>query len=156
VYGFIDRADPVEELNTFDVANPASPMGERFQTTVPQQFLFLMNSPLVVEQVRNVINRNEFLVQKSDEDRIRFLYELFFARVPSDEEIRSGLDFLATTSPEQPLHSLNAGSQEFVGQVKQRPKGGPGGKPKVSHKPLTAWQEYAHALLLTNEASFVN
>jgi len=52
--------------------------------------LFLMNSPLVIEQVRNVVNRDAFQNASSDEDRIRFLYELFFQRPPVDEEVRAG------------------------------------------------------------------
>ena len=45
VYGYVDRADPIEEFNTFDVANPSAPTGKRYETIVPQQALFLMNSP---------------------------------------------------------------------------------------------------------------
>ena len=28
VYGYVDRADPIEEFNTFDVANPSAPHRE--------------------------------------------------------------------------------------------------------------------------------
>ena len=45
VYGFVDRGDPDEVLNTFDFASPDTPMGKRYETIVPQQALFLMNSP---------------------------------------------------------------------------------------------------------------
>ena len=90
IYGYIDRADLVEVLNTFDFASPDMPMGRRYETTVPQQALFLMNSPLVIEQVRTVVNRPEFKKQQTDEDRIRYLYELFFQRLPLQEEVRHG------------------------------------------------------------------
>jgi len=79
IYGYIDRADLVEELNTFDFANPASPMGKRYETTVPQQALFLMNNPLVIEQVRSVVERADFKARETDEARIRYLYDLFFS-----------------------------------------------------------------------------
>ena len=96
VYGYVDRGDLEEVLNTFDFASPDTPTGKRYETIVPQQALFLMNSPLVIEQVRNVVNRDAFQDSDSDEERIRFLYELFFQRPPSDEEIRVGKEFVAT------------------------------------------------------------
>src|SRR6185295_1171859 len=96
VYGYIDRGDLAEVLNTFDFANPDMPTGRRYETTVPQQALFLMNSPLVIEQVRKVVNHDEFKNRNSDADRIRYLYELFFQRPPSEEEIRDGEQFVAT------------------------------------------------------------
>jgi hypothetical protein len=85
IYGYIDRADLVEVLNIFDFASPDMPMGKRYETTVPQQALFLMNSPLVIEQVRDVVNRKEFKERKTDEDRIRYLYELFSAPPLAEE-----------------------------------------------------------------------
>src|SRR5438093_11864821 len=92
----------VEVLNTFDFASPDMPMGKRYETTVPQQALFLMNSPLVIEQVRNVVERKQFKEQKTDEDRIRYLYQLFFQRLPLEEEIRNGKEFVrAHRQPEE-------------------------------------------------------
>ena len=79
----MDRTNPDEVLNTFDVAAPTMTMGKRYETTVPQQALFLMNSPLVIEQVRTVVNREAFQDAASDEARIAFLYELFFQRLPN-------------------------------------------------------------------------
>jgi hypothetical protein len=160
VYGYVDRADLVEVLNTFDFASPDMPTGKRYETTVPQQALFLMNSPLVIEQVRNVVERKEFKQQKTDEDRVRYLYELFFQRLPTEEEVRDGLEFVAAhPEPDKPV----AGASGFepvanvIGQRdKQRRQFNPPGPSRSSRKPLTGWQEYAHALLLTNEASFVN
>ena len=80
----------MEVLNTFDFASPDMPMGKRYETTVPQQALFLMNSPLVIEQVRNVVERKQFKEQKTDEDRIRYLYKLFFQRLPASGGNPSG------------------------------------------------------------------
>jgi hypothetical protein len=157
VYGFVDRGDLVEVLNTFDFANPDMPTGKRYETTVPQQALFLMNSPLVIEQVRNVVNRGAFKDQDTDEGRIRYLYELFFQRPPSDEEIHDGAEFVAALQAETPSTAENipAVAPTVFGQANRR-RGNNQGKPAPRHKSLTGWQEYAHALLLTNEASFVN
>jgi hypothetical protein len=158
VYGFVDRADLLEEFNTFDVANGTAPTGKRYQSTVPQQALFLMNSPLVIEQVRHVVQRSEFRNQASAPDRIRYLYQLFFQRLPSDQEIAAGQEFIrrrfqagmtaSQVRPATPQTELVAQAAEHSGAV-------PGGaQRKVA--PLGPWQEYAHALLLTNEAAFVD
>src|SRR5262245_10480458 len=136
-------------------------MGKRYETTVPQQALFLMNSPLVIEQVRKVVNRTQFKNQKTDEDRIRYLYELFFQRLPLQEEIRNGIDFIAefqardkSVSPAADAESVHgAGPVNKRRPPADRSSSAPSRTPR---KPLSGWQEYAHALLLTNEASFVN
>ena len=160
IYGYIDRADLVEVLNTFDFASPDMPTGKRYETTVPQQALFLMNSPLVIEQVRNVVERKEFKERKTDEDRIRYLYQLFFQRLPLQEEVRNGIDFVEAYREPEKAVSDGAGIRpgtDVVAQMKKRPRDAqPPAASRTTRKPLSGWQEYAHALLLTNEASFVN
>jgi hypothetical protein len=173
VYGFVDRGDLADVLNTFDFPSSDTPMGRRYQTTVPQQALFLMNSPLVIEQVRSVVNRNAFQNAASDEERIHFLYELYFQRQPTDEEIRAGREFVAAfvasgSAPAAAAPAPNAGRGAAAGRGGRgglgrgagrgrgalgRGAAAPVAQPRV---PLTGWQEYAHALLLTNEAAFVN
>jgi hypothetical protein len=41
VYGYIDRSNLPELFNHFDFANPDLTTGKRYETTVPQQTLFL-------------------------------------------------------------------------------------------------------------------
>jgi hypothetical protein len=166
IYGYVDRGDLSEVLNTFDFPNPNTPMGKRYETTVPQQALFLMNSPLVIEQVRNVVNRDAFQDADSDEGRVRFLYELFFQRPPTDAEIRTGQEFIASFQPQAAAgpapnagaRGANAGARGARGAQGARGQAqrGRGGAAAPVRLPLTGWQEYAHALLLTNEAAFVN
>ena len=167
VYGFVDRANPDEVLNTFDVATPAMTTGKRYETTVPQQALFLMNSPLVIEQVRTVVNREAFQGAASDEARIAYLYELFFQRLPTENEVSMGKTFVAefqasapepaaAPAPAPPGRGRRGGPlDQPQGARGQARRGGRGPAP-APRLPLSGWQEYAHALLLTNEASFVN
>ncbi|HEX4998424.1 MAG TPA: DUF1553 domain-containing protein, partial [Terriglobia bacterium] len=186
VYGYVDRADLVEVLNTFDFPSPGSPMGKRYETTVPQQALFLMNSPLVIEQVRNVVNREEFQNAASDASRVRFLYELFFQRPPTDEEVLLGSDFVesfrardaAPTTAATPAGrgargaranangnaaaqrgargARGANANANAAQRGARVQQGRGAQNVPARLPLNGWQEYAHALLLTNEIAFLN
>src|SRR5436309_11886601 len=55
IYGRVDRSDVADVLVNFDFANPDLPTGRRHETTVPQQALFLMNSPLVIEQAKTLV-----------------------------------------------------------------------------------------------------
>jgi len=169
VYGYVDRGNLEEVLNTFDFATPGTATGKRYETIVPQQALFLMNSPLVIEQVRNVVNREAFQDAASDEERIRFLYELYFQRPAADGEIRAGRDFVATFQAADARVESNpdaAGARGARGERGARgARGAPGPRGQGQGRgrgaaavrlPLSGWQEYAHALLLTNEAAFVN
>jgi hypothetical protein len=168
IYGYVDRADLSEVLNVFDFPNPNAPSGKRYETTVPQQALFLMNSPLVIEQVRNVVNRDAFQDSESDEARIRFLYELFFQRPAIPTEVSAGKQFIAEFQAEdarveaapnaggQRAGARGRGAQARGAQQAARGQGRGRGGAAAVRLPLTGWQEYAHALLLTNEAAFVN
>src|SRR5262249_20657889 len=57
VYGFIDRQFLPGVLRAFDFANPDMHSPQRLDTTVPQQALFFMNSPFVVERARALVER---------------------------------------------------------------------------------------------------
>lgn len=95
VYGFIDRTQMAEFMRHFDVANPALPTGRRHETIVPQQALFRMNSLLVIEQARNVVEREEFTEAQNDEARVKALYEIIYQRWPKPEEMKLALAFIA-------------------------------------------------------------
>jgi hypothetical protein len=53
VYGFIERQNLPGIFKTFDFASPDSTSARRFTTTVPQQALFLMNSPFSIDIARS-------------------------------------------------------------------------------------------------------
>jgi hypothetical protein len=54
VYGFIDRQNLDGVYRTFDFAVPDATSPKRFVTTVPQQALYLMNSPFIQEQAKRL------------------------------------------------------------------------------------------------------
>ena len=95
VYGFIDRQNLPGVFRTFDFASPDSTSPQRFQTTVPQQALFLMNSPFVAEQAKGVMNRVEPAEPRT---RIGKLYEIVYSRPPASDEIMLGLQFVGDGS----------------------------------------------------------
>ena len=52
VYGYIDRGNLPELMAHFDFSDPDMPNSKRTTTIVPQQALFLMNSPMAVDVAR--------------------------------------------------------------------------------------------------------
>jgi hypothetical protein len=86
LYGFIDRQNLPGILRAFDFASPDATSPLRFQTTTPQQALFLMNSPFIVERAKDLIARPDVASRARIEDRVTRLYELAFQRPPTREE----------------------------------------------------------------------
>ncbi|HEV3260230.1 MAG TPA: PSD1 and planctomycete cytochrome C domain-containing protein [Gemmataceae bacterium] len=102
VYGFIDRSNVPGLFRTFDFPSPDTTSPQRYQTTVPLQALFLMNSPFVVEQARSLVNRPEVAKQPLEEAKIQTLYRLLYGRPADAEEVALGLGFVRG----QPGHAL--------------------------------------------------
>ena len=150
IYARINRASLPEVLNHFDFANPDMTSGKRYETIVPQQALFMMNSPLVVELAKNLVNRKDFQALDSSEERIKLLYELVYQREADEKDIEMGLIFIGD-SPETPTYG---GGQQVA--AKPANNRGRNNNRNRMRAPLGAWEKYAHALLQTNEASFIN
>jgi hypothetical protein len=94
VYGFIDRQNLPNLFRTFDFANPDATNPRRFYTTVPQQALFLMNSPFVLEQARHLVQEPEFERLAPARGRIEYLYRAAYQRKPAGEEVSLAEQFL--------------------------------------------------------------
>jgi len=165
IYGFIDRQNPADVLVNFDFANPDMTSGKRHQTTVPQQALFFMNSPLVVESAKNLVGRKDFSALSTDEDRVGFLYAAIYQRKASLEEIQLGLEFVSQEPSKErvaaaaPAANIRRGQGPGANMMAANRPGMMrrlGQQGTQSRAPLNAWQEYAHALLQANEFCFVN
>jgi hypothetical protein len=128
VYGFIDRQNLPGMYRTFDFASPDTHAPQRFTTTVPQQGLFLMNSPFALQQAKALAARPEVAGPSQPELRIDALYRLLYGRPPSAEEIELGVRFVDEAS-----------------RGRQPPE-----------TKLTPWEQYAQVLLLANEFAFVD
>ena len=102
VYGFIERQNLPGIFKTLDFATPDQSSPQRFHTIVPQQALFLMNSPLAADQARALARR---VVGKDDAEKVGSLYRQLLGRSPSKEEVNLALTYLmapdkATLTPE--------------------------------------------------------
>lgn len=98
LYALIERQNLPGLFRTFDFANPDTSNQRRFHTTVPQQALFLMNSPFVLERARALTQRPELKSATSTDAKIRAAYEVLFQREPARDEVQLGEKFLSTAS----------------------------------------------------------
>jgi hypothetical protein len=87
VYGFIERQNLPAMFRTFDFAGPDTHSPKRPYTTVPQQALFLMNSPFALQQAMHLAQREEVKQAATDDQRIIQLYHLTLGRAPEDDEL---------------------------------------------------------------------
>ena len=96
IYGFIDRQNLPGVFRTFDFASPDSSTPQRYQTTVPQQALFLLNHPFVLERALAIVKRAGDLAEPKM--ALRQIYKSIYAREPDAEEVRLGMQFIERSS----------------------------------------------------------
>jgi mono/diheme cytochrome c family protein len=97
LYGFIDRLNLDPMFTTFDFASPDVTAAERPTTMVPQQALFAMNHPFVIERARAICRGEDFLAATEDEARAAVLYRRIFARQPTSRERQLTVGFVRST-----------------------------------------------------------
>jgi hypothetical protein len=143
VYGFIDRQNLDGLYRTFDFAVPDATSPRRFVTTVPQQALFLMNSPFLHEQSRRLAAtvHQERDASSDPSDGVRRLYRRVLGRLPGPDELALAVGFLerqasATVPRLDGWKPLDA-------------------KAKPDAAGLSPWEQLAQVLLLTNEFMFM-
>jgi len=92
LYARIERERPLALLKNFDVADPEQHSPQRYQTTVPQQGLFLLNSPFAGEMAQGLAARAKDL---------RDLYRLALGREATQKELEQGMPFWNALSQPQ-------------------------------------------------------
>lgn len=98
LYALVDRENLPAVMRTFDFANPDLSIPQRTETTVPQQALFGMNHPFVVQQAKILLSRTD--VKPADvAARIRRIYAHLFQREPNADEMDSALRFVQEGQP---------------------------------------------------------
>ena len=95
IYGYIDRQNLPGLFRTFDFANPDTSSQGRFHTTVPQQALFLLNSPFVLEQARTLAERAKADCRGGEREQVQALYRLALQRTATPAEIGLAEKFIA-------------------------------------------------------------
>lgn len=171
IYTSIDRRAPPELLTQFDFPSPDVASGRRYTTIVPQQALFLMNSPMVIEAARKLVDRASFASLKTDEERVASLYLAVYQRPPTKQEITLALRYVkanptgAAVDLPEPIADTGPklSPRDLRKEAKQanNPKRPAPGRYAVqvggnynTHVMPDAWTKLAHALFQSNEAMF--
>ncbi len=95
IYARIDRQNFPGLFRTFDVASPDATAARRFQTTVPQQALFQMNSPFIMNHAGEIAQTTAAAQNIADPaPRVRLLFESVLRREPTPAEIVDAADFI--------------------------------------------------------------
>jgi hypothetical protein len=91
VYGLVDRQYLPGTLRVFDFANPDLHTPQRSETTVPQQSLFLLNHPLVLERAARLVE-----ISRCDQpaEQIARMFRVALQREPSQPEVDEAIAFL--------------------------------------------------------------
>ena len=113
----------------FDFVNPAELAGQRSQTIVPTQLLFLLSNDLIRKRAE-VLAEQVVSGEADDDARIAALWLRVFNRPVSSAERGFALEFLAE------MRRLHAGNEQ----------------PKKTE--LQPWTEFCHSLLASNEFVF--
>ena len=96
VYLPVVRNLPLESLTLFDMTPGSIVTGQRPQTTVPAQSLYLLNSPYVLKAAEFAAQRLLTDRPKSEPHRVKLAYERIFNRPPTDAEVEAALKFVKT------------------------------------------------------------
>ena len=116
VYGYIDRQNISPILNTFDFANPNIHSPQRVETTVPQQALFALNDPFVLERAKHLAQTaNQKALRNKPDNKsnfiVHYLYRKILSRNPKENELASVIFFL---SPQAPLSKIEDLAQTLL------------------------------------------
>ncbi|MBE2287410.1 MAG: PSD1 domain-containing protein [Prosthecobacter sp.] len=133
LYLKVDRYDQATVPAMFDFANPEGHSPQRFNTTVPQQALFLMNSPFMRGRADAIAKTTTLNGSTLDSEAIRAMYRRIINRDPRPDEVELAQRFAADAT------ALNA-EKPFrwsYGTLTLRP--GADGKPAFSD-----FQPFAH------------
>lgn len=127
VYALINRQDLPGMFRAFDFPVPDQCLERRPRTTVPQQALFELNSPFVMEQARALLALPLISGAIEPDQRVEVMVATVLGRLPTEWEISSALKFIQAARTEGPVENG-----------------------------LTAWEQLAQVLLISNEAVFLD
>jgi len=114
-------------MSTFDAANPNACTAKRPETTVPQQTLFALNSEFIQDRAARLAAIIKQSETASDDEKIDLLFHRILSRHPTSAERDLSKQFLTSLPPETTAPDLDK-----------------------------LWAQLAHALLASNEFTFLD
>ena len=128
VYAKISRHELDNMLRLFDFPDANITSSTRVETTVPQQQLFVLNSPFMVEQAKSFAARLHREIPDSIPERVKRAFELAYGRPVTEEELRFAEAYL----------------QSADDPVRER------------ENKLSRWERFAQVLLGSNEFMYLD
>jgi hypothetical protein len=95
LYGLVDRQFLPSTLRVFDFASPDLHIAQRRETTVPQQALFFLNHPMVLERARALAKAGSS--ESGDRKRLRAMFRSVLQRDPTETEVLEALRLVHPT-----------------------------------------------------------
>ncbi len=92
IYGLVDRQQLPTLLTTFGFPSRDAHNPQRHGTLVPQQMLFMMNHPFVMDSATRVAQRAKG--GRTLPEQVREIYRAILLRQPSEPELRSALQYV--------------------------------------------------------------
>jgi len=172
VYGYVDRSNMSDLLMQFDMSNPDQPNTKRTSTIVPQQALFLMNSPFIAEIVQNVVKRPEVVeaVARNHDTTagIVAIFRIVLQRTPTQIEKEMAMKFLVTENKFQSAvksetAQTTAAAAKLAEAAFKRAQNNNGAKKAILNEgelvqrvTFSPWEALVQAIMFSNEAAYVN
>jgi len=144
------RGHLVDALEVFDAPDAAFVTGDREETSVATQALFLMNDEDVLRAADRFAAR--LLAQEgTDEQRIRQAFELALGRKPSQRELGAVKGFLASYAREVEPAPASDGERPRGRRPRPAERPRPGALAPLTDPRLAAWSAFAQALFQSAE-----
>lgn len=103
LYGTIHRREMSSMLLTHDFPDPTAHSPKRITTTTTLQGLYALNGPIVLARseslARHLLNQD----LATDQDRVKYAYQLLYSRLPTDVEIKLSQQFLNSEDTQEQL-----------------------------------------------------
>ncbi len=87
IYGYVNRLNIDPTLRNFDFPSPMQTAGVRTESIVPPQALFLMNSPIMIDQTQAMVEDLAFETPMTRDERIHALFARVLQRPASSTEM---------------------------------------------------------------------
>jgi undecaprenyl pyrophosphate synthase len=159
-------------MQNFDFSDPDMTNSKRTTTIVPQQALFLMNSSMSVDVARSICEQPAVANARDALNRIIAIYAIVFQRQPRPAEINIAYQFIGQEQKSEAdldkdlKEAMEKAAKAKQDQLTKRATDKGDGRDMfrairnegdiVERKLLTPWETYTQALLLSNEAAYVN
>jgi len=110
IYGMVDRQFLPGLFRVFDFANPDLHIAQRSETTTPQQALFFLNHPWVIEQTRALAAQSEDAADP--QQRVQQMFRAILLRAPRPDELSDAIEFVSTSTPPMEA-SIHAAAKDW-------------------------------------------